>query len=221
MRNENTEDTWNNVYSNFKGKRFSIWKIKATPWFVQKIPFLKKKGVKKILDAGCGDGRNLNEFAHAGFEMTGIDMSEKGVEKSKRVKKKFPKTKIEQMDLEKMDFKNKFDAIVCDYVFVHVNNEKKVIGNFYKALKKNGLALLEFISIYDTYYGLGKKLTSNTYLYKNVLYRGYSIDYIYKILKKFDILSVDQITHEDPSHSGYIRAKPHFHNSFYVLARKK
>ena len=58
---------WNQVYEQFhKGNpsRMSVWNEEPTPFFTRLIDFLKYSGVKTILDAGCGDGRNIKQFLY-------------------------------------------------------------------------------------------------------------------------------------------------------------
>lgn len=218
----NVADVWNRVYLNFNDKRFSVWKESATPWLVQKIQFLKSEGVQRILDAGCGDGRNLSVFAETGFEITGIDVSKEAIKKAERVKSKFPDINLKIGSIEEMDFQNEFDAIICDFVLVHIPEIEKAVDNFYKALKENGLALLEFTTVDDPAFGDGEKIGKNEFLDRGIFLRFYTIDDIYKLLAKFEILCIDQINHEDPPHlEGYPRFKKHVHNSYFVLARKK
>jgi tellurite methyltransferase len=38
----------------------------------------------KLLDLGCGEGRNAVYFAKHGFEVLGVDLSEAGLEKTRR-----------------------------------------------------------------------------------------------------------------------------------------
>ena len=70
MNNTNSVQQWNKVYDEFKGNRLSVWREHATPFFADKIEHLKHLKFKHVLDAGCGDGRNLIEFAKAGFDVT-------------------------------------------------------------------------------------------------------------------------------------------------------
>jgi len=76
---------WDNVYNRFRGKRLSVWRETATPFFVNKIEYLKYKKVKNILDAGCGDGRNLSAFAQEGFDVMGFDVSSLAIKKCNRL----------------------------------------------------------------------------------------------------------------------------------------
>jgi len=50
---------WNNVYESFRGNRLSVWDYKPNKYLEEELNFFKEKGVRTVLDAGCGDGRNL------------------------------------------------------------------------------------------------------------------------------------------------------------------
>ena len=68
-----------------KGGWDKAYKEKGKIWIEpqENIPKLakewKKKGVKRILDVGCGTGRHLVYLAKKGFEMYGIDIAEHGL----------------------------------------------------------------------------------------------------------------------------------------------
>lgn len=212
---------WDKVYKDFKGKRFSVWKEDTTLFFKNKIPFLKKNGVKKILDAGCGDGRNLLTFAKAGFEMVGMDSSKEACQRAQRVAKRYPKTRVIQHDLRDLNSKNEFDAIICDYVLVHLENGRDIIQNFFRALKNGGYLLIEFLSIDDPSYGQGKKVGKNAFTDHDIFHRFYDLDEVKNILSAFEILEINKIKHEDPKHvEDYPRSKKHQHDSIYVLCKK-
>ncbi len=40
------------------------------------VPFFNENRIKKILDVGCGNGRNLIYLVQQGFDMSGIDLAE-------------------------------------------------------------------------------------------------------------------------------------------------
>ena len=47
-------------------------------------------------------------------------------------------------DICKLPFKKfEFDLIICNHVLEHVNNDLKAIGEIYRVLKKNGVAILQ------------------------------------------------------------------------------
>ena len=92
---------------------------------------------KKILDAGCGPGRDLQYFKEEGLEVTGIDMSKGMLRECKR------RTGIMglEMDMRKMTFQNdSFDGIWCMASLSDIQKEdsEKVINEFCRVLKHGG-----------------------------------------------------------------------------------
>lgn len=213
---------WDKVYKDFKGKRTSVWKEDPTPFFIEKIPFLEQNNVKNILDAGCGDGRNLVVFAEAGFNMTGVDSSKEACKKAEIITKPFTKTTILQQNLNEITFNNKFDAIICDYVMVHLEEGEKIIQNFYNALKKDGYLLVEFLSTDDPSCGTGEEVGKNAFLTNGIFNKFYSQEDAKKILSSFDILDIIKTEHQDPDHvADYPRSEKHTHDSIYFVCKKK
>ncbi|MEK6841357.1 MAG: class I SAM-dependent methyltransferase, partial [Nanoarchaeota archaeon] len=93
---------------------------------------------KKILDAGCGPGRDLLYFKEEGLDVTGIDISKGMLRECKR------RTGITglQIDMREMSFKdNMFDGVWCMASFSDIPKEdnSKVINEFYRVLKRGGV----------------------------------------------------------------------------------
>lgn len=214
-------DDWDKVYKNFKSKR-SVWRENATLFFTSKIDFLKSSGVKRIVDAGCGDGRNLVEFAKAGFEIYGIDISKEALMRCRKLCKGRRKVSLSLQNLEAPDFrKSFFDAVICDFVSAHLRHPAKVISNFSRVMKKGGYLLVEFTSPEDPLFGKGEKISKNEFVNKGFYLRFYDLKSIKKLLKSFRIIAVEQSSYSDPYHgSGYMRKARHRHNSFFVMAQK-
>jgi SAM-dependent methyltransferase len=65
---------WNDIYSHGK--------IHKTPSeeIVKLVPLLKLEGVHSVLDAGCGTGRHSQYLAQQGFDVHGIDISERAIQ---------------------------------------------------------------------------------------------------------------------------------------------
>ena len=93
---------------------------------------------KKVLDAGCGPGRDLLYFKEEGLDITGIDISKGMLRECKR------RTGITglQIDMREMSFKdNMFDGVWCMASFSDIPKEdnSKVINEFYRILKRGGV----------------------------------------------------------------------------------
>jgi len=92
---------------------------------------------KKVLDAGCGSGRDVRYFLDEKLKAVGIDLSIGLLEEAKMR----GKGTYCQMDICKIGFKNEsFDGIWSCAALLHIpkNEISKVILEFYRILKKNG-----------------------------------------------------------------------------------
>jgi tellurite methyltransferase len=66
---------WETTYADLDAKSFGD----ASREILELIPLLPPEA--KVLDLGCGDGRNAIPLAQAGFTVTAIDISEAGIRK--------------------------------------------------------------------------------------------------------------------------------------------
>ena len=80
--------------------------------------FIKYLQGKKVLEIGCGAGRDLRFLVAEGFEATGIDSSAKLLEIAK---KNVPQAKFYKMDMREIDFPaGGFDGIWACASFLHI-----------------------------------------------------------------------------------------------------
>jgi ubiquinone/menaquinone biosynthesis C-methylase UbiE len=96
----------------------------------------------KILDIGCGSGRDIKTMRQKGFLLTGIDISKKMLELSAVEN---PDSPLYFMDVTSMEFGEKsFDAIYCFFVLEHLTpkNFKLALQEIRRVLKPNGYFLL-------------------------------------------------------------------------------
>ena len=110
-----------------------------------------KKG--KILDIGCGNGRDAYFFNRKGFDVTGIDISHKAIQKNS--KPKIKNLVFKKFDVGKDKLQNKFEIIYCRF-FLHTLDEmleNKLINIIKLAKKTNTIVFFEFRNYKDKIFG--------------------------------------------------------------------
>ena len=99
--------------------------IKFTARYIQRRTGMDaynvKRKVKRILDAGCGNGRHSIFFAEQGLNVWGIDISKEAIEVANvRLAKLGLEANLKVGDVEKLPFKREyFDAVVSYGVLDH------------------------------------------------------------------------------------------------------
>jgi len=100
---------------------------------------------KKVLDAGCGSGRDVSYFLEEGLDAMGIDLSEGMIEEAK---KRVKKGNFKIMNFLDLKFKDKtFDGIWSMAGFLHTSREdlKKALKEFYRVLKEEGILYIAVV----------------------------------------------------------------------------
>ena len=113
------------------------WWFKARREILNKQ--IKKYSTKKkmsILDFGSGSGANIYMLSKYGE----VDVYEKDNKTSNFLKKKFNRNGIKI--IKKCFSKKRYDLILAADVIEHIKNDKKIINNLNKILKKNGLIIV-------------------------------------------------------------------------------
>ena len=111
------------------------------------VPLLKEHGVKKVLDAGCGYGRNSIFLAKEGFHVTALDNSSKALKvvESRVKEEKLGNVRILKGDVRKVEVPEVFDAVVIDSVF-GLNEKKKMqetVNTVEGILKSGGIIVVK------------------------------------------------------------------------------
>lgn len=96
----------------------------------------------KILDLGSGLGIPYDSYLAAhGFNITGVDISQKHV---KMAKKNVPKAKFIKGDFTRIKLKGTFDAVISLYAIFHIprREHRKLFLNIAKLLNEKGILLV-------------------------------------------------------------------------------
>lgn len=94
---------------------------------------------RDLLEVGCGTGAQAQRWNHFGARVTGIDISEQGIERAKESSMK-ENTSIEYrvMNAEEMEFSdNSFDTVVGGGILHHLELEK-AYAQVARVLRKDG-----------------------------------------------------------------------------------
>lgn len=95
-----------------------------------------------VLDVGCGNGIISRGLGRKGFNVLGIDVSEKAIEKAKSLND-LPNVNFQVVSAEQLAVSNeKYHAVVCSEVLEHLNEPHKLLNVLYHSLKNEGVLIV-------------------------------------------------------------------------------
>ncbi|MBN2360286.1 MAG: 3-demethylubiquinone-9 3-O-methyltransferase [Deltaproteobacteria bacterium] len=106
------------------------------------------RGQRRLLDVGCGGGILAEDFARAGFEVTGIDPAPETIDTA-RAHAAASGLRIEYRigSGEQLPFAEAFfDHVACCDVLEHVDDVDRVIGEIARVLRPGGLFFYDTIN---------------------------------------------------------------------------
>lgn len=172
----------------------------------------------EVLDLGIGQGRNSIPLAEQGFNVTGVDFSQKCLEICKN---NCPKLNLVQSDIRKFKIeKNKFNLIMsrCVLHFFHKDDCYEIINNIKENLKNDGLVYIHVFSIEDpkcekySYSHEFEKLENNIFhnTENNTYVSFFTKAEVKNIFKDFETISISEDYFLDlgglePHYSGVIK----------------
>lgn len=105
--------------------------------------FAEKVGKGKVLDAGCGPGRDTEYLTEKDLDVTGIDLAEGMIEHAKDNKKGL----FKKMDIRDLEFEdNNFEGIWCNTVmhFFPPEQMPEILDELKRVLKDEGVFYISF-----------------------------------------------------------------------------
>lgn len=146
--------SWDAIYKN-SGKDYQYYDVVKPHANIDKIVKLfDKKKVKRVLDLGCGGGRNLIYLARKGFKLYGLDSSKEGVDMTKNFldKERLEADLIIGDAFKKLPYGSDFfDAVISVQVLEHarINDIKNAILEIRRVLKPNGVIFITLCGRYS------------------------------------------------------------------------
>ena len=172
--------------------------------------FLESLEGLKVLDVGCGNGRDCKYIFQQEFHVRGIDLSKNMLSIAQEL---VPDVQFEIMDLTNITYpENSYDGIISNCSLFHVPVEElpKTLDSFSKVLKPNGKLLLILQE------GLGETMIEEPYRKGVYIYMNYfSVQQLENILAKHRF-EIDNIWKEEISGQSELGSK-----KLIVLSRNK
>ncbi|MFA5937225.1 MAG: class I SAM-dependent methyltransferase [Candidatus Paceibacterota bacterium] len=169
------------------------WIDKPTIFAQYAIEFFPTTG--RIIDVGCGQGQDSRFFAERGYDVVGIDFSERGINFAKEKNKSF-NIDFQVVDIsEPLPFQDVSFDVVYSHLAVHYFDKQKtelVFQELSRILKKNGILAIFVNSIHDPEYGTGEKLEEDYFFIGNMQKRYFSKKSLQSYIKGFETLVLNE-----------------------------
>lgn len=172
------------------------------------VPLLQSKGVKKILDAGCGNGRDTISLAEQGFDVTAIDSSETAINAAKNSSRNLP-IDYRVCDLTTLPFNdNSFDFVLAGHSIEYTGDEiEEVIAELTRVLKKGKPLYVKVLSQNHPFFGkLQKELYGHSMLgyaiTNEIPVKYFSEDELKRAFSDFEIEKLEHIEHAPSRTTG-------------------
>ncbi len=126
-------EQWNERYSS----KELIWSAGPNALFYEEVKDLKPG---KSIDIACGEGRNAIWLAEQGWDSTGIDFSEVGIDKARQIgEKRKVSVKWIANDVSNTPLEEEaYDLVAVLYLHTSLEERRKWLPNVLKAVKPSG-----------------------------------------------------------------------------------
>jgi SAM-dependent methyltransferase len=132
------------TYYNFGGERgtsytrlrewfFSSWLYRVWIYLDGDISFHGRRGVGRLLDAGCNEGRGLKLYARNGFQVEGLELNPSAAAVARNAG-----FTVHVGDTTDFTASEAYDAVVLSNVLEHAPDPRKMLINLSKNLKPGG-----------------------------------------------------------------------------------
>lgn len=156
---------WDDRWADAERRR--DWLVPEQP-VVEAVPFFQERGVKAVLDVGCGVGRHAIYLAEQGFQVAAIDASRSGLDVARQaagdagVDIDFRTAEFTELPFDD----SSFDLVLAWNVIYHGDGDvvRQALAEIRRVVGDNGLLQGTMISKRHNRYGDGQEIRPNTFI---------------------------------------------------------
>jgi SAM-dependent methyltransferase len=191
---------WDKVYS----KSSAFFGEDASDFAQKCYSDFKNCAVKRILELGCGQGRDTIFFASNGLDVHAIDASKVAIESmNKKIRQKNIPSNIRHFEVRHtLPFNRGYFDAVYSHMFYNMrftDAELRFLFNeSSRVLKNNGLLYFSVRNDKDVLYNKGKKIDNNIYEINGFQIRFFTVEQIQSFIENnFEIKKIEE-SYEEP-----------------------
>lgn len=154
MSIEKAYNEWSSQYDTNKNKTRDL-DARVTSEVLEGIPF------NKVLELGCGTGKNTQWLSKNANEILAVDFSDKMLEIARK-KITDPKVRFQKHDISK-DWtwaSEKFDLVTCNLILEHIEDLDFVFSQAFSRLKSGGYFFVSELHPFKQYKGTKARFDS-------------------------------------------------------------
>jgi len=155
------QDYWNQYYKN------DVCSKQPSP-FAQYVATLIEPG-RRLIELGCGNGRDAVYLAGQGLRVTALDLSSVTIDYLRA--QNVPNAEFICADFVNSDIHqpNAYDYAYSRFTIhsINKNQEQLLLQRVFSSLRPGGKMFIEVRSVHDTLFGKGQQLEHNAWFYDN------------------------------------------------------
>jgi len=157
------------VYENDYRKENYFWGLRPSTMCLKVLELLPPEQPLKLLDIGCGEGKDAVFFARCGYDVSAFDISEAGLEKTKRLADQAHiQVKTFRANLLDYRLEEKYDILYSSGTLHYIPTElrEEIFGNYKSHVNENGLAALHLF-VKKPFVAIPSEKKSHSYPWKS------------------------------------------------------
>lgn len=139
---------WDAYYKEVRSAKPFVWPDVQVARLVSKLNLDKNA---KILDLGCGEGRNIRLLTESGYEVTGIDQSKHALDIVRNLYN-LPSEKLicaDAIESIRQLASETFNLVLCWGLMHYISNTSTALNEIHRVLKRSSHVIISFSSNSD------------------------------------------------------------------------